>query len=40
MRKTKTYSFKNFAFDVLMLAVTGGLWIVWMVIREFQIQKR
>lgn len=40
MRKTKLYTFKHFAFDTLMFVVTGGLWLVWIVIREFQIQKR
>lgn len=40
MRKNKIYDFKNFAFDVLMFAATGGLWTIWIVIREFQIQKR
>lgn len=40
MRKTKTYSFKHFAFDAAMLLLTGGLWLVWVVIREFQIQSR
>ena len=40
MRKNKTYDFKNFAFDTLMFVVTGGFWAIWIVIREFQIQKR
>lgn len=40
MRKNKTYTFKHFAWDVIMTGLTGGLWIVWIVIREFQIQKR
>ena len=40
MRKNKTYDFKNFAFDILMFVVTGGIWGLWIIIREFQIQKR
>jgi adenine/guanine phosphoribosyltransferase-like PRPP-binding protein len=40
MRKTKTYEFKNFAWDAIMTVLTGGIWLAWVVIREFQIQKR
>jgi hypothetical protein len=32
--------FKNFLFDCGMLLLTGGLWAVWMVIREVQIWTR
>lgn len=40
MRKHKTYEFKNFLFDSIMFVVTGGFWVVWIVIREVQIQTR
>lgn len=40
MRKKNIYQFKNFAWDILMFVATGGLWTIWIIIREFQIQKR
>jgi hypothetical protein len=40
MRKQKNYKIQNFAWDVFMTFLTGGLWFVWIIIREFQIQKR
>lgn len=40
MRKHKLYTFKHFALDTAMVLLTGGLWFVWIVIREFQLQKR
>jgi len=29
----KQYSFLNFMWDLFMLFVTGGLWIIWIIIR-------
>lgn len=28
------YGFLNFLFDVLMTCITGGLWLIWVFVRE------
>lgn len=33
-RNSNKYRLHNFLFDLVMLFVTCGLWIIWMVIRE------
>lgn len=30
------YGFFNFLFDVFMVSVTGGLWLIWIFIREMR----
>lgn len=30
----REYSIANFLFDLLMVAVTGGLWLIWIFVRE------
>ena len=29
----KEYTFWSFLFDIFMILITGGLWIIWMIIR-------
>lgn len=29
----KEYDFGSFLFDLIMIVITGGLWIIWMIIR-------
>jgi len=35
-RGPKTYGFFAFAFDVVMTFVTGGLWLIWVFVREMR----
>ena len=30
----KRYSFWNAVFDMIMVLLTGGLWLIWIIIRE------
>ena len=30
------YKFHNFLFDVVMATVTGGLWFIWIFVREMR----
>ncbi len=30
------YGFFNFAFDALLTLVTGGLWLIWIFVREMR----
>lgn len=32
----KKYGFWNFVGDVLMTALTGGLWLIWIFVREMR----
>lgn len=32
----KHYGVMNFLFDLLMIGLTGGLWLVWIVLRFFR----
>jgi len=32
----KSYGLLNFIFDVFMIAITAGLWLVWIFIREMR----
>lgn len=32
----KTYGFWNFVLDVLLCAVTGGFWLIWIFVREMR----
>lgn len=40
MRRETPYRLRNFFLDMLMLLLTGGLWLIWIVIRELQKFKR
>lgn len=31
----RTYSVWHFLFDVFMVCITGGLWLIWIIIRMF-----
>ena len=30
------YTFWNFLFDVVMTIITGGLWLIWVFVRELR----
>lgn len=32
----KRYGLGAFLFDILMVAITGGLWIIWIFVREMR----
>jgi hypothetical protein len=34
MSTKRKYGLKNFAFDVIATLLTGGIWIIWILIRE------
>lgn len=36
MKTRKKYRFRNFAFDVVLTALTGGLWLIWIFCRELR----
>lgn len=36
MQNNKRYKLRNFAFDLLMCFLTGGLWLIWIFIREMR----
>lgn len=33
---SRPYGFWNFMLDLLMICVTGGLWVIWIFIREMR----
>lgn len=35
-RTKKKYGFMNFAADVLLTCITGGLWLIWIFVREMR----
>ena len=32
----KRYGFFSFVFDILMVAITSGLWLIWIFVREMR----
>lgn len=32
----KSYGVLNFALDIIMILITGGLWLIWIFIREMR----
>ena len=32
----RRYGLFNFLFDVLLVAITGGLWLIWIFVREMR----
>lgn len=34
--KLKKYGIRSFLFDIFMLAITGGLWFIWIICREMR----
>jgi hypothetical protein len=37
MTKTRThYGLMNFLFDVVLTVITGGLWLIWVFVREMR----
>lgn len=32
----KKYGILNFAFDVVLTLITGGLWLIWIFVREMR----
>lgn len=35
-RPRKKYGFLNFVFDCFMVALTSGLWLIWIFVREMR----
>lgn len=35
-RAKNNYGCMNFLFDIFMVAVTGGLWFIWIFVREMR----
>lgn len=35
---SRRYGFGNFLFDMFMIFLTGGLWLIWIFIREMRRQ--
>lgn len=35
-RQPKKYGFFNFLFDCIMVMITGGLWFIWIFVREMR----
>ncbi len=33
---SRRYGFSNFLFDVILCVVTGGLWLIWIFVREMR----
>ncbi len=36
MAKAKKYGFFHFLFDVILTLITGGLWLIWIFVREMR----
>lgn len=36
MSNCRRYGCLNFLFDILMIFITGGLWLVWIFVREMR----
>jgi hypothetical protein len=36
VKRSKRYTLRNFIFDAIMCCLTGGIWLIWVVIRELQ----
>jgi hypothetical protein len=36
MRKRKKYGMLNFLGDLFLIAITGGLWLIWIFVREMR----
>jgi len=36
MRPARTYGFWKFVGDILMTCLTGGLWLIWIFVREMR----
>jgi hypothetical protein len=34
--QTKRYGFWNFALDATLVVITGGLWMIWIFVREMR----
>lgn len=34
--RTKKYGIVNFIFDLFMICITGGLWLIWIFVREMR----
>lgn len=36
VNRRRKYKLVNFLFDCFMVAITGGLWIIWIFVREMR----
>jgi hypothetical protein len=35
-KKVKKYGCMSFLFDIFMICITGGLWLIWIFVREMR----
>ena len=35
-RPARRYGILNFLFDIFMCIITGGLWLIWIIVREIR----
>ena len=40
MSKTREYGVLNFLFDLILVGITGGLWLIWIFVREMRRNSR
>ena len=36
MAKTKKYAFGSFLLDAILTLITGGIWLIWIFVREMR----
>jgi len=36
MSQRKQYGLLNFLFDLILVVITGGLWLIWIFVREMR----
>lgn len=34
IERRRRYGFFNFLLDIIMVGITGGLWLIWIIVRE------
>jgi len=39
MTRSRRYGLIHFIFDVVLTGLTGGIWLIWVLIREFQMRR-
>lgn len=39
MTRSRRYGLLHFIFDVVLTAATGGIWLIWVLIREVQMRR-
>lgn len=36
MKKRRKYRIRNFVFDIIMIGLTAGAWLIWIFVREMR----